>query len=656
MNPRHLDHARGLRQSFAAVICAASVLVLSTWAQQPAVPAPTQSAAGKDAGASKPKEPSPKQRREADDAYLEGAKLLDRGDLAGAEARFAKAAELNPENAEYLQAAALAREHRVAELVKQSGKARLLGQAVKSQELLAEAQKLGPTNPLVTQHLDASAAVDSFRPTIEAAADTNKGSPWARSQMTLAGPVTLQPNASRQSFQIRADTRQTIREVLSRYGIQAMFDESLESKNLRFDVDDVTYDQATAVLFEMAGALAVPLDAHSLLIAKDTAENRQRLERQLEETIYLPGLTTAEINELGTIVRTVFDVKQTSIQTSLGSLALRAPEDTLTAVNLTLADLIDGGAEVMLDMRLYTVDRTRQRIIGAQLPQQIGVYNVQSEAQNIVNSNQDLVNQAIAQGLIPADASATTIALALISSGLVSSSLLSNTLGFFGGGITMTGVTTNASTTFNLAMNSSDTRALNSLQLRLGDRQSGTFRSGSRYPIITGSYTTGSGVSTSSQAGTTINGVTVPNQFLGAASAITIPQFQYEDLGLTLKATPTVQRSGLVRMALDLKIEALGGTSINNIPILVNRQYLSDVTVKDGETTLIASSLSRSESAAISGTPGLSELPGFQTAAANNTTEADSSELVLLITPHIVRHRANDATGPRIAYNQRLPN
>jgi Flp pilus assembly secretin CpaC len=338
---------------------------------------------------------------------------------------------------------------------------------------------------------------------------------------------------------------------------------------------------------------------------------------------------------------------------------VRAPEDTLTAVNLTLAELIDGGAEVVLDLRLYTVDLTRQRNIGVQLPQQIGVYNVESEATNLVQANQSLVQQAISQGLIPANASNITIALALISSGLVQSTLLSNTIGFFGGGLTATGITTNTSTTLNLALNSSDTRALDNVQLRVSDRQSGTFRSGTRYPITTSTYTSGISGSAASLAGTTINGVSATsllNQFGSSSGSVTIPQIQYEDLGLTLKATPSVQRSGLVRLKLDLKIEALAGSSINNIPILANRQYTSDVTVGDGETTLIASSLSRSESAAVSGIPGLSELPGFQTASSTNATETDSSELILLITPHIVRHRSNEIAGPRIAFNQRLPN
>ena len=86
-------------------------------------------------------------------------------------------------------------------------------------------------------------------------------------------------------------------------------------------------------------------------------------------------------------------------------------------------------------------------------------------------------------------------------------------------------------------------------------------------------------------------------------------------------------------MKIDLKIEALAGGSLNNIPVLANRAYASEVTIADGATALLASTLTRQESAAISGIPGLGELPGFQTATADTTTQKDTSELILLITP-----------------------
>ncbi len=385
----------------------------------------------------------------------------------------------------------------------------------------------------------------------------------------------------------------------------------------------MTYQQAIPVLLDMVHLFAVPLDSTSIFLAKDTPENRLRLERQLQETISIPGMTNEQMDELGNVIRNVFDIKQITVEKSSGNLVIRAPEETLTYVNLTLADLIDGGSQVMIELKLYTVERTHQRNIGAQLPQQIGIYSVASEAQNIVTSNQSLVNQAISQGLVPAGASNLTIALALIASGLVQSALLSSTIGFVGGGITTTGVTSNQNPTFNLALTASDTRAIDDVQLRVGDRQTATFRVGERFPITTSTYSTGT-TGTTGAAGATINGVSVSSLLNSSSSSLTIPQIQYEDLGLTLKATPAVQKSGAIGMHLDFKIEALSGGSLSNIPILNSQQFASDVTVDDGETALLVSTVSRTESAAISGIPGLGELPGFQAATADAVKETDS--------------------------------
>lgn len=589
--------------------------------------------------------------RQADDAYLEGARLLDRGELAAAEKAFQRASKIIPIKPEYVQAATLAHEHRVTELVQQAGRARLLGHPEQADALLAQASRLDPENNIVNQHRNTAPEPQSR---IETQVRNIGAESFARRTDRLAGPIVLSPSTELKDLRLRGTTPQVIQQAFSLYGIRTVMDDSLQSQPMRVELEKIGYDRASDIVLSMAHAFAIPLDQHTVIVAKDTPQNRERLEPQLEETIYVPGFTSAQMKELGTVVQNVFDVRKATIQSNGGTIAVRAPEDTISAINETLTDLVDGSSEVVLDINLYSVDRTRRRNIGVQLPQQIGVYNAESAAHDIVSANQSLVNQAISQGLVPADANDITIALALISSGLVKSSLLANTIGFFGGGLTLSGVTTNAPTTLNLALNSSDTRVLDTIKLRLGDRETGTFRSGTRYPIITSTYSSGITGLPGSLAGATINGVSAQS-LISQATSVMIPQIQFEDLGLTMKATPTVQKSGQVTMQLDLKIEALGNSSLNNIPVLANRQFVSTLTVRDGESTLLASSLSQSESAAVSGLPGLGELPGFQTATANKISELDTSELVLLITPHIVRHRKDNAAGPRIAFEQRLP-
>ncbi len=116
---------------------------------------------------------------------------------------------------------------------------------------------------------------------------------------------------------------------------------------------------------------------------------------------------------------------------------------------------------------------------------------------------------------------------------------------------------------------------------------------------------------------------------------------------MTLKATPVIEKSGRINLLLDLKIEALSGSSLDGNPILESRQFATDLTVADGESALMVSNVTRSESAALTGLPGLSELPGFQLPL-ENVGQRSSNQLVVVVTPHIVRRRSDLIAGPRI--------
>jgi general secretion pathway protein D len=626
---------RRARQA-AAALCALA-LTLNVQSQQATSPVTADAA------------PLPKGKSlAASNAYLAGARALERDDPTAAEQAFSRAAALDPNNHEYAQAVSLAHEHRLTELVHKAADARLHGHPAEADALLAQARALDPQNPLVTQHQPA--------PPRPAALDIE---PQITKGPSLADAIALQPDTkTKKNFHIRGNQRDAIRQVEQAYGLKVVFDESTGNESLRFDLEDVTYDQAISVLFSMAKVFAVPLDEHTAFIAKETTENRNRLDHLVLETIYIPGQTITQLQDLANVVRNVFEVKLLTVQQAQSSLVLRTTPETLKAINLMLADLLDGGAEVMLELKVYSVDITHGHDIGFQ-PPQFGAYNVTAAAQALVNANQSLVNQAIAQGLISSTDSVVAQAFKLIASGLVSSTLLSSTIAIFGGSIdpttgavsnqfTTTGITSSSVFNFNLSLNSSESHALDDVQMRVGDREQAIFRTGSRYPITTSTYTAPTVSSTATINGTSAAALLA--QYLGSTSTTTIPQITYEDLGVTLKATPTVQKSGRVFLHLDLKLEALGSGSLNNIPILNSRTLTSDTTVADGESALLVSTLSKSESAAVTGLPGLYELPGFQVPTEKNVT-TDSSELVILVTPHVIRHRGNNLAGPRIAFN-----
>jgi len=617
--------------------------------------------------------PSKHRSRAAEDAYLAGARRLEHDDLNGAEREFTRALHLDPGNQGYAVAIDVARQHRLTELVQQASKAKLAGDAARAETLLAEARAIDPENPIVLEHSGpafvqlaseaqapnpasrlpaAGSASQSIAPLTDRARLLATGElrePWSIQAPALAGPLKLHPAETPQSFHLRGDAQDLLRQVAAAYGIRAVFDASVEHKAVRFEIENQRYQQVMPILMSMTHVFAVPIDETSVLIARDTSENRLRLQRQLEEMISLPGFSNEQLSDLANVIRNLFQGAKASVQPGQQSILVVAPEEVLGPMNRTLADLIDSSGEVMLEVKLYEVDTTHSRNIGTTIPQQFSVFNVDAAATALVNSNQALVQQAIAQGYISSSASTLQIALALIASGLVQSSIATNLLGVFGGGLFQTGITGSASGTISMALNATDSRALDDVQIRVSDRQPTTFRAGSKYPVTTSTYTTGLSTAASTLSNASINGVSVASllsQYAGGTST-TIPQVSYEDLGVTLKATPTIQKSGRIFLQLDMKIEALGGSSLNGIPLLMSRQFTSEITLGDGETAMMASNVNRTESAAVTGIPGLSELPGFQ-APVDQNAEKDTGQLVVLVTPHVLRKRSNMVAGPRI--------
>jgi general secretion pathway protein D len=598
-----------------------------------------------DAAPAKPVKADP---QKAEEAFLAGARLLDRRDLGSAQLEFGKAVALNPARSDYALALGLTREHRVSDLIQQAAKARMTNHPLLADSLIAEAHAIDPFNERVLEHLGDSAAPEPARFT---------------PQITYAGPIELQPAPGPQDLQLRGDTRQVVTRAAQAYGIKVVFDDSVPSATLRFEMDHTPYTQAMPILFRMAHVFAVPLDTKMLLVAKDTEENRQKFERQLEETLYIPGSTTEQMNELSNIIKNVFDVKQINVSNSSGTIAIRAPAPTLKAVNYTLADMLDGGAEVALEIKLVTVNKTLERNIGIVPPTSGSAFSAAAEVSSFVQANQTLINNAISSGaFVPSGSASAQLveeAAFLILSGLATDAKLTNVISFFGNGLTLFGASISGGATLNVALNSSDSRALDDVTIRVADRQTATLRVGEKYPVTTATY--GSGVSSSTAAAlknVTINGQSAAgllNQYLGSASTATVPMVQYEDLGITLKTTPTVLRSGLVSMHIDFKIEALNGASLDNIPVLNSSNFVSDITVPDGNTVVMLSEVSRSEAASISGFPGLGELPGFQETLSDTDKQIAHSEVIMLVTPHLVRRRANSMASRVYPFSTSVP-
>jgi Flp pilus assembly secretin CpaC len=566
-------------------------------------------------------------RRRAAKLYLASSKLFVEEKFEEAMHGYEQAAALDPSTADYRLAASVARSHAVTALIQAAAKDRLRGDAARARATLAHALELEPKNIQVTQHfyeLGDDALLGQSRPSYEQGAGT------------VGAAVELAPTAGAHSFHLRAERRQIIQQVFKAYGVDVSVDNSVLATQTRLDVDDVDFETAALVVGLLTESFYIPLDAHHALAARDTRENRQQYTPMEFETVYLPGLSATELTDVVNLAKNVFNAQQAAAEPTSGTITIRASQRTIHAFNATMRDLLDGRSQVLLEVRMIQLAHTSTRNTGVQPPQSVSAFNVYAEEQSILNANQSLVQQIVSSGLAaPGD----TLAILgiLLASGQVSSSLFSNGVALFGGGLTQSALAPGAITA-NLNLNSSDSRELDEMQLRLGDGEAATIKSGTKYPIQTSSFSS-MGASVPTIPGLTGAGSSSSLSSLLAAysgSVPNVPQVQYQDLGLTLKATPKVLRNDEVALTIDMKIDALAGTSINGNPVLNNRAWSGVVTLKKGEAVEVISELDRSESRAVSGTPGISEIPGLNDLTSKDT-QKNYATLLIVITPHVIR-------------------
>jgi general secretion pathway protein D len=624
----------------AALMAAAQASPSAQSAPEPPSIAITQGVSG-DQGPARP--PTESERRRAVKLYLVASKNYENQRFEQALDGYQQAAKLDPTKGDYQLAAQVARSHAVTALLQSAAQNRTRGDRGAARDALERASALDPQNASVGERIrqlaDDAAARDPL-------ASPNSGP-------AFGGFDHLAPTPGVHSFHVRGSQRQIIQQVYRSWGIDATVDDSIRGNVVRLDLDDADFTDAVRVVSMLTESFYVPVDPHRALVARDTRDLRQQYTRNGVETVPLSGLTTTEMTDIGNMARNVFEIQQASVDPTAATITLRAPEATLNAFNATYRNLTEGRSEVLIDVRLIQLAHDNARNTGVTPPQTVTAFNVYAQEQAILNQNQALVQQIISSGLA-APGDTLTILGILLASGQVSSSIFSNGIALFGGGLTLSGVSPGP-VSFNLNLNSSDSRELDDYQLRLEDGEEGTLKSGTRYPIQTSQFSSLSANSLNipglTGAGTSgaLSGILASLQ--GAST--NIPQVQFQDLGLVLKATPRVLRSGDVALNVDMKISALAGSAVNGVPILANRAYSGVTTLRANEAIVIASEMDRNESRAVSGYPGLSEIPGMNDITEKNTARSNST-LLIILTPRVVRASHGFGHSPMLPVERSL--
>jgi type II secretory pathway component GspD/PulD (secretin) len=375
----------------------------------------------------------------------------------------------------------------------------------------------------------------------------------------------------------------------------------------------------------MTRSFWTPLDAKQVLIASDTPENRRQYEPMAMRTFYIPGATTTPtaLTDMMNLLRNLFDIKQITPSMSASTLVVRAPQTNLDAATQFLEKIDGSRPQVMLDVHVYQVSHTLMRNLGVHIPNNFNLFNIPAGAlaalggQNI----QDLVNQLISSGGIN-QANTQGISALLAQLQGQQNSIFSQPLATFGGGKTLTGVSFDQLSA-QLSLNEGWVKTLDHASLRASQGTDATFRLGSRYPILNASFAPIFNTAAISQV--------IQNNSFQAA----FPSFNYEDIGLTIKAKPAISWKNDVGLQLEINLRALTGQSLNGVPVIGNREYKGSITLTDGEPAVVAGQLTHSETLALSGIPGLGQVPGLNRIATTNTKQLEDDELLVVITPHV---------------------
>ena len=131
----------------------------------------------------------------------------------------------------------------------------------------------------------------------------------------------------------------------------------------------------------------------------------------------------------------------------------------------------------------------------------------------------------------------------------------------------------------------------------------------------------------------------------GAAVAggfASIPQssFTYRSVGVNIEMTPRVTYEGDIRLELSLESSALGpniSVAGQDVPSFSSRKVTTTIRLREGESNLLAGLLRDDQRKMMTGFPGIMQMPILRSLFGQSNDQISQSDIIMLLTPHIVR-------------------
>jgi general secretion pathway protein D len=517
---------------------------------------------------------------------------------------FERALRAEPTNAEFKLRHANMRFEDAQFHVEQGQKALKKGDLQLALAEFEKAQSVDPSNAAAEQEIKKTLNLIGAKGAADASQMVNPNPP--SDETLLSEPPALKP-ISREPINLKMtnDARVVYETIGKLAGLSVIFDPDFTSRRVTAELPNITLEQALDAVALESKSFWKPVTPSVIFVAPDNPQKRKDLEDEVVRTFYLSNtLTPQDLTEIVTGLRQLLDLRRLQQVNSQNAIVIRDTPDKLVLAGKIIRDIDKAKPEVMIHVQVLTADRDRIRDLGILPGQSVTVqFNPRTSLQPGSTSSSS-----------SSSSTSTTSTVAQV--GLNSLQRLSS--GDWS--ISLPGASASAVLTDN------KTRIIQDPEMRVSDGQKATLKIGERVPVATGSFQAGVGVGVGGGA--------------GVVNPLVNTQFQYIDVGVNIDVTPRVHPDGDVSMKLMVEVSAIAGTSSIggiNQPIISSRKIEHDVRLRDGETNILGGLIQRTESNNLNGIPGLAQLPLAKYLFANNDKELHTDEVLILLTPHIIR-------------------
>ena len=514
-----------------------------------------------------------------------GQQLIDIGRPEEGLAQIQKGVALEPTNYKYRMLAIRQREQQISGLLVRADSERSAGRLDESLALYRRVVAIDPVNTRALAGIDAITALGREQRRVAAGAipapNAEAVPPMLRP--SLRKPVTLE---------FRNADLKAVFEALSRTtGINFVFD-----REVRPDIK-VTLSVANLTIEDVIGVLTVTnqlekkvLNDNTVLIYPNTpAKQKDYLELNVR-TFYLAN---ADAKSVFTMLKTVMKSKDVYADDKLNSLTMRDTPDALRLAEKLIASQDLPEPEVMLEVEVLEVKRSRLTEIGIDPPGKFTVLNIVPNPATVVST--------------------ATGATTVLNNTLTTTQLTLDQLrGLRGSSVGID------NPSLNLREEKGDAEILANPRIRVKNREKARILIGDRVPVITSTTTANVGVSES---------------------------VSYLDVGLKLEVEPTVFLDNEVGVKLNLEVSNIVREITSKTGSLTyqigTRLANTALRLKDGETQALAGLIGDEDRKTTAGLPWLTDLPVLGRLFSSERNDRSKTEIILLITPRVVRNLPN---------------